>query len=78
MQLKYVLNKTFKKQILTVVLPKKSASKAFIKTFPNYFSLIFLEHFSNRLDPNVKIIMAYFYILKLLKINCHFEFWVLF
>ena len=44
---------------------QKSASKDFIKTFPTYFSWTFLQHFSNRPSPNVEIILAYFYIIKL-------------
>ena len=43
---------------------QKSASKDFIKTFANYFSQIFLQHFSNGPYPNVKLILAYFYIIE--------------
>ena len=59
MQIKYMFSKTSKKQILTVALQitQKSASKDFIKTFSS-------QHFSNRPYPNVKIILAYFYIIK--------------
>ena len=45
-------------------ITQKSASKDFIWIFPTYFSQIFLQHFSNRLYPNVKIVLAYFYIIK--------------
>ena len=42
-----------------------SASKDFIKTFPTYFAQIYLQHFSNRPYSNVKIFLAYLYIIEI-------------
>ena len=81
MQLKYVFSKTSKNQILTVAsqnYAKISLIKRLCKTFPTYFSLIFLQNFSNRNYPNVKIILAYFNINKTIKFQYHVEFWILF
>ena len=63
---KYGFSKISKKHILTVALQntQKSASNDFKKTFPTYFFMNFLQHFSNRPYPNVKIILAYFDIIK--------------
>ena len=41
---------------------QKAATKDFTKTFPTYFSRLFLQQFSNRPYLNVKIILAYFWI----------------
>ena len=58
--------KHLKKQILTVALQnyEKSVSQDFIKPFLIILSRIFLQHFSNKPYPNVKIILGYFYIIK--------------
>ena len=53
-----------KSRRLRYKITQKSTSKDFIKTFPIYFARVFLQHFSNRPYPNVKIILAYFYIIE--------------
>ena len=64
MQSKYVFSKTSKEHILTIVLQSyaKISFKRLYKNLPTY--LIFLQHFSNRPYPNVKLILAYFYVSK--------------
>ena len=66
MKLKYVFSKTAKKQIFPVALQNypKIRFKRLYKKFLFIFSRIFLQHFSNRLYSNVKIILVYFYIIK--------------
>ena len=71
MQLKYVFRAHLKSKFwrLHFKITQKSALKNFIdiKTFPTYFFTIFLQHHSNRPYPNVKMILANFYIIKTLK-----------
>ena len=47
-------------------ITQKEASKDFKKTFPIYFSRIVLQHFSNRPYPNVKVILADLYTIKII------------
>ena len=65
-------------QILTVSLQNytKISFKMLYKNLSYlYFSRFFLQHVSNRLYPNVKIILAQFITTF---IYYHFEFWMLF
>ena len=55
-------SKTFKKQILTVSL--RNNAKISSKRLYKYHFYLFLQHFSNKPYSNVKIIIAYFYIIK--------------
>ena len=67
MQIKYVFSKKSKNQILTVAL-QNYAKVSFKRLYKNlsylFFNEFFLQHFSNRPYLNVKIILAYFYIIK--------------
>ena len=58
MQMNYVFSKTFKKQIFDSCVAK------LYKTLLLFFSRNFSQHFSNRPYLNVKIIPAYFCIIK--------------
>ena len=44
-------------------IPKRNFKRLY-KIFPTYFSRIFTQNFSNRPYPNVKAILAYFYVVK--------------
>ena len=57
MKIKYVFSVVSKKQIFDGCVTKLCKNQL-QKTFPNYFSRIFSQHFSSRPYSNVKIILA--------------------
>ena len=62
-----VFTKTSEKQIFTVASQNYASFRRLYKNLSAnfFFSQMFLQHFSNRPSyPNVKIILAYFYIIK--------------